>query len=244
MQFQDAGGIPVEALCFRSTLPVYNTPNGERILLGAERRLFEESLGMIVDDLSVGDGEFGVVGFDELQWGQKLFALYRAGRALLQPDEPAPEITAFLAAAVATVYQHVQAMIEQEIDDPAFAPSPPSWRELVIEAARESDSLERLPRPTSRNKDEWEVAVECLADNVLRDRDFELGVHLDADPAESRKVKALMGVSENYYTAVPYDPPDDQLNLYIDALKGLTPRGRGEYHCDDDSSEPPGDAAF
>ena len=46
-----------------------------------------------------------------------------------------------------------------------------------------------------------------------------------------------MGVSETYYTAVPHDPPDDQLNLYLDALKGLTPRGRGDSFGEDDVSE-------
>lgn len=33
-----------------------------------------------------------------------------------------------------------------------------------------------------------------------------------------------MGISADYYTAVPLDPPDHQLNLYIDALMGLTPQ--------------------
>ena len=91
--------------------PMYRTSKGERILLDAERRLFEESLAMMVDNLSVCDGDFGVPAFDQLQLGQKLFSLYRAGRALLQPDEPPPEITAFLEAAVAAVYQHVSDMV-------------------------------------------------------------------------------------------------------------------------------------
>ena len=51
---------------------------------------------------------------------------------------------------------------------------------------------------------------------------------LDADHDTTRTLNEVMGISDNYYTDVPYDPPDDQLNLYIDALKGLTPRGRGE----------------
>jgi len=29
-----------------------------------------------------------------------------------------------------------------------------------------------------------------------------------------------MGVSKDYHTAVSRDPPDDQLKLYIDALRG------------------------
>lgn len=60
---------------------LYRTANGERILLGAERQLFEESLAMMVDFLSDNDCEFGVHVFDQLQRGQKLFSLYRVARA-------------------------------------------------------------------------------------------------------------------------------------------------------------------
>ncbi len=63
------------------------------------------SLAMMVDYLSDGDAGFGVQVFDDLQWGQKLFALYRVARALLQPDEPAPEHTAFSEGTVASVYR-------------------------------------------------------------------------------------------------------------------------------------------
>ena len=106
--------------------------------------MFEESLGMMVDYLSVCDGDFGVPAFDDLQLGQKLFALYRAGRALLAPDEPPPERSAFLDAAVAAVYRHALDMVVQEIDEPDFAPYRSRWRELVIQAACESDSSEQL----------------------------------------------------------------------------------------------------
>lgn len=86
--------------------------------------------------------------------------------------------------------------------------------------------------------------MDCLADDVIRDRDFELQLHLDADPDKSRNVKEMMGISENYYTAVAHDPPADQLNLYIDALKGRTPRGRGESFAQDDDSEHSGNELF
>ena len=98
--------IDLVSICSRRELSVYRTSNGERILLGAERRLFEQSLAMMVDHLSIDDCDFGVPVFGELQRGQKLFALYRAGRGLLRPDEAPPELTAFLEAAVAAVYRH------------------------------------------------------------------------------------------------------------------------------------------
>ena len=70
--------------------------------------------------------------------------------------------------------------------------------------------------------------MECLEGRVLWDADFEAQERLDVDPDASRNLDELMGIPDNYYTAVAYDPPDDQINLYIDALMGLTPRGRGE----------------
>ena len=53
-----------------------------------------------------------------------------------------------------------------------------------------------------------------------------------------------MGISANYYTEVAYDPPDDQLDLYVDALKGLTPRGRGESYREDEQSGATDDGLF
>ena len=138
---------------------MYPTPRGGRILLDAERRLYEESLGMMVDHLSIIDCDFGVPAFDELQRGAKLFALYQSSRALLQPDEPLPERVAYLDAAVAAVYQHAHDMIIQEIDEPEFATSPSRWRELVRKAAKGSDNIDQVPKETSLDKSEWELIL-------------------------------------------------------------------------------------
>jgi hypothetical protein len=48
-----------------------------------------------------------------------------------------------------------------------------------------------------------------------------------------------MGVSESYYSEVPVDPPDEQPNVYIDALKRLTLSGGGTYLQDEDERESP-----
>lgn len=164
---------------------MYRTANGERILLGAERRLFEESLAMMVDFLSDNDCEFGVHVFDQLQRGQKLFSLYRVARALLRPDEPAPPHTAFAEASIASVYQHLFDRIVQEIDDPEFVKRPLSWRQLAVEAARESNDIETWPEETSKEKEEWEALIDCLVEELLQDRAFELTAH----PSVAKKTK-------------------------------------------------------
>jgi hypothetical protein len=82
---------------------MYHTPRGDRVLHGAERRIFTQSLAMIVDLLAQGDADFGVTPFDELQWNQKVVVLYDSARALLHPTEPTPKLTANIAAIRARV---------------------------------------------------------------------------------------------------------------------------------------------
>lgn len=213
---------------------MYQTPCGDRILEGAERRLYEESLGVMVDFLADGDFEIGVTLFDQMQLGSKLVALYESGRALLRTEEPAPARAAYLEAAIAAVYHHVLMMVEMEIGDESLGVSPYHWRTLVADAAVASDDIEESPAIPSRSLLEWDLVIECLAEAVLWDRDFEIEEHLDADPESSNAIKTMLGIPPNYYSAIPLDPPDHQINLYFDALMGLTPCGRGEYMADEE----------
>lgn len=139
---------------------MYHTPGGDRILLGAERRLFTQSLAMIADLLAEGDMEFGVIPFDELQPNQKLVVLYESARALLHPHEPTPKLTAYIESAVATVYEHAKDEVYQEIDAD-FSAETSSWRSLVLDAAREQLPLDVLPHDTDCEKETWTVLVEC-----------------------------------------------------------------------------------
>ncbi len=70
------------------------------------------------------------------------------------------------------------------------------------------------------------MLVECLAGCVLWDNDYELQEPLDLPPEKSRRFRGLLGMADDYYTDVPPDPPDDQANLFIDALMGLTTDAR------------------
>jgi len=123
---------------------LYHTPYGDRILLDAERSLFTHSLGMLVDMLAEGDLDFGVASFQQLQRNQKLVTLYRSARALLHPDEPVLELTAVVESAVATVYEFVKDLIDEEIDG-RDVPGESFWRSLVLEAAREQTAIDELP---------------------------------------------------------------------------------------------------
>ena len=205
---------------------MYHTPSGDRVLLGAERRLFMQSLGMIVDLLATDDMEFGIDPFDQLQPNQKLVVLYNSARGLLRPNEPPPMLTAFIEAAVATVYEFAEDQLNQEIGDPELRRRTPYWRRLVLEAAREQVELDEMPDDTSCDKEEWDLLLECLAVRVLWDNDYQWQETQDLPPEESKLLHTMLDIDDDYYADVPQDPPDDQFNLYLDALMGLTADAR------------------
>ena len=204
------------------------TPDGERILQGAEARLFREALGMIVDmvrDDAEGLWQFGAPPFDKLQPNQKLAVLAQVGTALLCKDQPMPRLTAALEAAVGAVYEATRILVEMEIDQAPEWRESPSWRELVLAVCRER-GIEDLLDHECEDLDEWEVLVSCLADGVLWDEDWRDSESLmDADPRASRAVKELMGIDEEYYIAVPPDPNDKEMEGIWATLQGLTKDG-------------------
>jgi len=204
---------------------LYHTPYGDRILLDAERSLFTHSLGMLVDMLAEGDLDFGVASFQQLQRNQKLVTLYRSARALLHPDEPVLELTAVVESAVATVYEFVKDLIDEEIDG-RDVPGESFWRSLVLEAAREQTAIDELPEVTDDDTQTWAFVVDCLAGCVLWDNDYESQAILDMPPEESKRFRATLGMTDDYYTDVAPDPPDEQISLYVDALRGLTANAR------------------
>src|SRR3954469_13126721 len=107
----------------RRTVAMWWTPLGERVLRGAEWKLFRDGLAMVrdlVEEAKASDdpelGSVGVEAFDQLQPNQKLALLARVGKALKDEGEPMPELTAHTEAAVAAVYAHIFSMIVMEIE--------------------------------------------------------------------------------------------------------------------------------
>ncbi len=204
------------------------TPDGERILQGAEGRLFREALGMIVDmvrDDNEGLWQFAAPPFDKLQPNQKLAVLAQVGSALLREDQPMPRLTAALEAAVGAVYDAVRLLVEMEIDQTPEWRESPSWRELVLAACREQ-GIDELLDPASEDIDEWGMLISCLTDAVLWDEDWRDSESLlDADPKAGRAVKELLGIDEDYYVAVPPDPTDEEMKGVWATLCGLANGG-------------------
>jgi hypothetical protein len=95
------------------------TPEGQRVLKGAEAALFKEALGVLVDlvrDDDEGMWHFAAPPFDALQPNPKLALLAQVGTAMLRENEPMPRLTAVSEAAVGAVYETIRVMVETEID--------------------------------------------------------------------------------------------------------------------------------
>jgi hypothetical protein len=93
----------------------------------------------------------------------------------------------------------------------------------------DNDELWVPPSVGSDHVDDWEFLIDCLANRILWEGDYEMsGVFLDADPTESGMQMDLMGIAEDYYTAIAPDPTDQQLELIRRRLRWLC--GRPESH--------------
>jgi hypothetical protein len=137
------------------------TPDGERILQGAEAGLFRDALGTVVDMIRDDDEsfwQFGAPPFDSLRPNQKLAVLAQIGRALLHANEPMPKLTAVLEAAVGAIYEAMRLMVELEIDQSDEWRESPTWREQVLAACREQ-GIDDLLDVESEDLDEWEVLI-------------------------------------------------------------------------------------
>jgi hypothetical protein len=115
-------------------------------------------------------------------------------------------------AAVAAVFAQVRYLVAVEIDaqrsgfgtfsrDRAERP-----RELVLAAAREIDPERRtdLPKARSTNLSKWYDLIQTMLFRILDDIDYlAADIFLDAPPSRSRSMKDMMGIPEDYFSAVP-----------------------------------------
>ena len=210
---------------------MYRTPDGIRVLQGAERRLFVESLGMIVDMLTLDEFSTDIQVLEDLTRNQRIATYHAVSRALLVEDEPTPALTAVIEGAVASVYRHVRDMISFELDvaevDAAVAfefgelPEGPSWREQAIAAGREV-GIEDLPDPSDQDFDEWDLLIEGLECRLLWDDDWDMADHLDAAPEVARRIKRKLGILDDYFVAIPRDPSDADAERLLAELRTMT----------------------
>jgi hypothetical protein len=172
---------------------MWHTPDGDRVLKGAEARLVRASLRSLLRIVDQGSDEFdhsplfGVPPFDELERGQRLVLLAQLSAALFREDVPPMRLTAVTEATVCLLYLNVMNEIEFEIEREAEFGGEHQcrrWRRLVAAAsyeaefgdswARPSDIMRYMassPQPDGVDPTEWDSDVSGLCDLVCGDRD-------------------------------------------------------------------------
>jgi hypothetical protein len=157
----------------------------------------------------------GVALFDRTEPQARIMLLRDVVQALTDPAVPTPKLTAVNEAAVHAVFRFLRDEVnmeidcegycrgqEPELDGPSFllGNDPFYWRKLVLAAYLEgrgpadpSDGGEETLSHACTDLEEWDLQLECLADHILWDRDWELEESLDLPPRQARAVKRLAG---------------------------------------------------
>ena len=88
---------------------MWRSEGGDRVLRGAEAKLFAESLLYLIELELSETGQFrcGIPVFDSLTYPQKITVLHQAAHALFCEAVPVPEPTAVLDGAVGAVFQNM-----------------------------------------------------------------------------------------------------------------------------------------
>jgi len=208
------------------------TSEGERVLHGAEWELFREGLKQAweVVEEEIRDRtpySWLVPVLDDLLPNQKLAMLAGVGEALREESVPCPELTATAEAIIAVVFDQIRASVEIEVDlqgdgaDEALF----FWRRLVLRGCREVDERweEPLPEESSADVEEWRLLIDCLAERILWDHDFDMAPDfLDKNPIEAKLQKEEMGIAQVYFSGIAPDPTEKELIGVRRKLKEIT----------------------
>lgn len=109
------------------------------------------------------------------------------------------------------------------------------WREWVLAAAaqvrdsglRDQGDCEALcseewPTRGCTDIHAWDILIECLADCILWDRDYEMAeAFLDDDPEHATAKKNMLGIHPDYFTGLAPDPRDEELGTVVDSIEQL-----------------------
>lgn len=204
---------------------MWHTPTGDRVLKGAEAGLVRASLRSLLRIINDGPDDFehspmfGVPPFDELEQAQRLVLLAQIAAAIFQEDVPPMRLTAVVEATVCALYVNIMNEIEAELEQQFESHGEVAsrrWRRLVATAVFETelgdswpdpDDVMRYmaasPQPDCVDLTEWQREVSGLCDLVCGDRDWQMADDLlDQPPEVAERLKAHLGIDDDYFTAV------------------------------------------
>ncbi len=197
---------------------MWHTNAGERVLEGAEARLFSEALLDLASNVKVfeDDYEVGLNVFDRLTHGQKVYLLSVIAAGLLKADEPVRKLTAPVEGAIAAVFAHIKDSVAVEIDMPEIGNN---WRELIL-AARRQHGAEELLDLDCQDLTEWGFEIDELSELILWDADYESeDLYLDKPPEHAQAIKYLMRISDEYFMEIPDDLKPEEIEAAMAEIK-------------------------
>jgi hypothetical protein len=203
------------------------TALGRRVLRGAEWELFRVGLSTLWDEIESqpDDEEPGltdVKAFDCLTRPERLALLAQVGKGLHDRREPCPDLIALNEAAVAAVFAQVRYLVTVEIDaqrsgfDTFSRRRTGRPRQLVLAAAREVEPERRAHLPKARSTDvsKWYDLIQTMLFRILDDMDYlATDIFLDVPPSRSRSMKDMLGIPEDYFSAIPDFPTPQTLEV-------------------------------
>ena len=200
---------------------MWRTPAGTRTLRNLESRVVLRGLELetAIELIELGIAadapwEFEVAQFDALTPEQQLALLAEVGRALFYKSVSAPVHTAVNEAGVYAIFRALLLSIQFEIDGESVHDV--ESRRLVYDLIASDSTADESENgdaggltltPGCCDIAEWEFEVECVADRILWDRDFELEDSMaDSSPEKAQHLKTLMGIDEDYFATISPDP--------------------------------------
>lgn len=195
---------------------MWRMQSGERVLTKAEWACLAMGVDFLFDQVDfdvkyeTDDAETGIPVFDRLTAEQKLLILAEVAEALVRKKVPWPDLTAVREATVAAMFESLEFIISLEVAADRPKKQRTTIRELLL-AALADDPPEEMPKAKCTDESEWELMVECFADRVLWDRDFNLDQVADLPPEAAAKADESFGFGEGYFSAVAAEPNADAL---------------------------------
>jgi len=201
--------------------------DGDRVFDDAEWALYETGLDLlrdfIEDDIDSRSDtlQTGIAAFDHLTAEQKLTLLAETAKALRDSAVPTPHHTAANEGTIAAVFSMIRSQLELELALDGTERT--TIRRMILAmCACDDDNEEPLPNESSPKLDEWAWLLEAFEERVFWDADFDMGDEfLDLPPEEARKQMQLLGISPDYYLAVPEEPDQARLDAARSTLGNL-----------------------
>lgn len=229
----------------------WETPDGKRKLTGSEARLVRLAVASLVDLLedSIAESQlrlanqnfeakfsgyashpsYGIEVVDALDCAGQVATLEKVARYLLTDTCETLELTAVHEGCVGHIFEHLKALVHQEIVSLAGGQTAWEMRTAIQEVITEVWGEHEFAAAALWEQADWNEVLEGLADRILWDRDYLMFSTLaDVEPAQSNSLKRTLGIAGDFFTSVADDPTCEHVQHLIHATRRLAMKTASE----------------